>query len=274
MKLFEAIIKRLRTDPFRTKLQPDFMMNWGIERKDEPYPVRNKQEVEIFDLKKFVTEEKSKKMANSGGVQFKNPNPFKPNIDNSFNSFGNINGSLNSKDNFNSLDIDSMLKDLDNKFKELDRQEAERKKMGNQGLLENNDLPKLKNNNNFGGLETFNNNSFNNFDNNSLNNNFSNFNSSNNFDLFNNSNLNSNFNKLNNDADTKSQNNNKNLLNNNLYENINDKNNDEVDLINNKVHINEKTDHKPIINVDNDSKIIDDNVISDDEFFDDFFGDD
>ena len=274
MKLFEAIIKRLRTDPFRTKLQPDFMMNWGIERKDEPYPVRNKQEVEIFDLKKFVTEEKSKKMANSGGIQFKNPNPFKPNIDNSFNSFGNINGSLNSKDSFNSLDIDSMLKDLDNKFKELDRQEAERKKMGNQGLLENNDLPKLKNNNNFGGLETFNNNSFNNFDNNSLNNNFSNFNSSNNFDLFNNSNLNSNFNKLNNDAYTISQNSNKNLLNNNLYENINDKNNDEVDLINNKVHINEKNDDKPIINVDNDSKIIDDNVISDDEFFDDFFGDD
>ena len=31
---------------------------------------------------------------------------------------------------------------------------------------------------------------------------------------------------------------------------------------------------KPIINVDSDSKVIDDNVISDDEFFDDFFGDD
>ena len=33
MKLFEAIIIRLRTSPFRTKLEPDFKMEWGIERK-------------------------------------------------------------------------------------------------------------------------------------------------------------------------------------------------------------------------------------------------
>ena len=33
-------------------------------------------------------------------------------------------------------------------------------------------------------------------------------------------------------------------------------------------------ENKPIINIDSESKIIDDNVISDDEFFDDFFGDD
>ena len=33
-------------------------------------------------------------------------------------------------------------------------------------------------------------------------------------------------------------------------------------------------ENKPIINVDSESKVIDDNVISDDEFFDDFFSDD
>ena len=31
---------------------------------------------------------------------------------------------------------------------------------------------------------------------------------------------------------------------------------------------------KPKINVDGDSKVIDENIISDDEFFDDFFDDD
>ena len=38
-------------------------------------------------------------------------------------------------------------------------------------------------------------------------------------------------------------------------------------------NVNAKND-KPKINIDYDSKIIDDNIISDDEFFDDFFGDD
>ena len=45
----------------------------------------------------------------------------------------------------------------------------------------------------------------------------------------------------------------------------------EVDEIKEEPIVNES---KPIINVDSDSKVIDDNVISDDEFFDDFFGDD
>ena len=35
-----------------------------------------------------------------------------------------------------------------------------------------------------------------------------------------------------------------------------------------------ENNEKPKINVDSDSKIVSDNIISDDEFFDDFFGDD
>ena len=37
MKLFEAIIIRLRMSPFKTKLEPDFKMNWGIEREEKKY---------------------------------------------------------------------------------------------------------------------------------------------------------------------------------------------------------------------------------------------
>lgn len=131
MKLYEAIIVRLRTSPFRTKLEPDFKMEWGIERKEEEYPTRIKHEVEIFDLKKFVIDERSKKMAQNGEIH--DNNPFKP-MDfgmPSYNPFGMPSANSGFKPNpsgLSSMDIDSMLKDLDEKFKELDRQEEEQKK--------------------------------------------------------------------------------------------------------------------------------------------------
>ena len=197
MKLFEAIIIRLRMSPFRTKLEPDFKMNWGIERKEEPYPTRMKQEVEIFDLKKFVMDEKSKKMANSGDFGFGSPNPFKP-VMGGFQPFGNLNNSnpMGTKNDFNSLDIDSMLKDLDEKFKELDRQEAMKKQEEKIELPKKKEITPLDNP----------------------------------------------------------------FLTNEIKETVKPK--EVIEEV------------KPKINVDGDSKVIDENIISDDEFFDDFFDDD
>ena len=197
MKLFEAIIIRLRMSPFRTKLEPDFKMNWGIERKEEPYPTRMKQEVEIFDLKKFVMDEKSKKMANSGEFGFGSPNPFKP-VMGGFQPFGNLNNSnpMSTKNDFNSLDIDSMLKDLDEKFKELDRQEAMKKQEEKIELPKKKEITPLDNP----------------------------------------------------------------FLTNEIKETVKPK--EVIEEV------------KPKINVDGDSKVIDENIISDDEFFDDFFDDD
>ena len=194
MKLFEAIIVRLRTSPFRTKLEPDFKMEWGIERKEEEYPTRIKHEVEIFDLKKFVIDERSKKMAQNGEIH--DNNPFKP-MDlgmPSYNPFAMPSANSGFKPNpggLSNMDIDSMLKDLDEKFKELDRQEEEQKKK---------------------------------------------------------------------DMETKS----------------NDKLLSITDEVKEDPMINIKEETKeenPKINVDADSKVIADNVVSDDEFFDDFFGD-
>ena len=238
MKLFEAIIIRLRMSPFRTKLEPDFKMEWGIERKEEPYPTRIKQPVDIFDLKKFVTEEKSKKMASMNNGNFNSLNPFKP-ITPSVGGFDNFNMNANPrintnnnqwgmpKNDFNSLDIDSMLKDLDEKFKELDRQESEKKKLSNNyvgnisNIEDNIELPKKK--------EVSTNRFFND-------------------DLF----------------DKKTYNND------NILNPFNVGITNTVKEQNSKVENNEK----PKINVDSDSKIVSDNIISDDEFFDDFFGDD
>ncbi len=209
MKLFEAIIIRLRTSPFRTKLEPDFKMEWGIERREEEYPTRAKREVQIFDLKEFVMEQRNKKMAEEGN-NFQNNNPFRPmDMGMGFSPFsqgmGMPNfGSAPSRPSISDMDIDSMLKDLDEKFKELDRQEAERNKAKENAFMPKDDieLPKL------------------------------------------------------------------------------DEKKEEKDepIIEVKEEPQIKKDimvsENPKINVDKDSKVIADNVISDDEFFDDFFGED
>ena len=215
MKLFEAIIIRLRMSPFRTKLEPDFKMDWGIERIEEPYPMRNQRRVEIFDLKKFVTEEKSKRMANMGDNPFRGSNPFRPNP--TPNPFGGFNQSPKQNLGMGGMDIDSLLKDLDEKFKELDRKEALKNGVNSNPLFnlgDDVDMPKKKSEPVMDFKEEkINSNPF-----------------------TNNSNLNSSTNLVKEES--------------------------------------KNEENKPIINVDSESKVIDDNVISDDEFFDDFFSDD
>lgn len=202
MKLFEAIIIRLRTSPFRTKLEPDFKMEWGIERREEEYPTRAKREVQIFDLKEFVMEQRNKKMAEEGN-NFQNNNPFRPmDMGMGFSPFsqgmGMPNfGSAPSRPSISDMDIDSMLKDLDEKFKELDRQEAMKKEAKEEQPVKKDDLlPEI--------------------------------------------------------------------------DKIPEKHEEKQLEI---VEPEEVLPASPVINVDKDSKVIDDSVVSDDEFFDDFFGD-
>ena len=201
MKLFEAIIIRLRTSPFRTKLEPDFKMEWGIERREEEYPSRAKREVQIFDLKEFVMEQRNKKMAEEGN-NFQNNNPFRPmDMGMGFSPFsqgmGMPNfGSAPSRPSISDMDIDSMLKDLDEKFKELDRQEAMKKELKEEPVKKDDLLPEVE---------------------------------------------------------------------------IVPEKQEEKQL--EIVEPEEVLPASPVINVDKDSKVIDDSVVSDDEFFDDFFGD-
>ncbi len=151
LKLFEAIIIRLRKNPFKTKLEPDFKMNWGMTREEMPYPDRPQEKIALFDVKKFVTEEKRKQMmsnlenkensdlTNNFGNPFtptpsplnfsdtfKEPNPFMsdvaPKAPFSPNPmFDKPMGSLTD------ADIDAMMKDIDRRLKELDEEEAREK---------------------------------------------------------------------------------------------------------------------------------------------------
>ena len=209
LKLFEAIIIRLRKNPFKTKLEPDFKMDWGMNREEAPYPSREIKKIELFDVKKFVTEEKRKQMMNNLDSSNKDMNPFN-NLNNpfmpnspmpSFNSMPssspfNSNPLFNKPmDSLSDADIDAMMKDIDRRLKELDEEEERQK-----AELEN------KNNDVKEDLEK--------------------------------SNL--------------------------------DVSDDKIGLEDNQIETN-NTQDKPKINVDADSIIVNENVITDDEFFDDFF---
>ena len=63
LQQYETISLRLRTMPFKTKLVPNYKMNWGKKYQKAEYPTRKKHEVELFDIREYVKEMKKKKMA-------------------------------------------------------------------------------------------------------------------------------------------------------------------------------------------------------------------
>ena len=228
MKLFQAIIMRIRMSPFKTQYEPDFKINWGIERKELAFPHREQRPIAMFDLKTYVSEEKRKQMmenaSNGSGNGMDNSfNPFMPSsmggMSNPFlggmggmNSMGNMRNPMsttplgieNSQKPLSSLtndEIDKMIADIDKKLKELDEEEArEKAKLAEKKSLE---MPKL---------------------------------------------------------DT--------------TEVLSAPSKEPVQKIQSNEILRVEQDEKPKINVDADSIVMNDNMITDDEFFDDFFGDD
>lgn len=62
MKQYETVILRMRKQPFKTKLTPDFKINWGKKYPLAKYPIRAKRPVHTFDIKTFVKEQKKKRL--------------------------------------------------------------------------------------------------------------------------------------------------------------------------------------------------------------------
>ncbi len=227
MKLFQAIIMRIRMAPYKVQYTPDFKINWGIERKDFSFPHREEKTVSTFDLKTFVSEAKRRQMMENAKNGEQAPNPFNP--------FGGMgmpsNPFMSGMGGFPGLDaseksspkstspniasplgidapnkplsaltndeIDKMIADIDKKLAELEEEEKKEKEASSMKKEEpkNIELPKLE-------------------------------------------------------------------------EQTPITNKEEVK----KEDIKEVNNDKPKINVDADSIVMNDNVITDDEFFDDFFG--
>ena len=141
---FEIIIRRVRLAPFKTKLTPEYKMNWG---KNYPkvsindVPPRERQEVKTFDVRKFVDEKIKKNkdnlldFAGGGGSPIGLPffqntpssNPFMSNIpERPFQPFSSTNSfSPKEEDTF---DVDDIVKKIDAKIAQLEKEEEENKK--------------------------------------------------------------------------------------------------------------------------------------------------
>ena len=134
LKLFEVIIRRVRLAPFKTKLTPNFKMNWGrtYPKADiNAVPSREIKEVKTFDVRKFVDEKVKKNKDNlldfaggGGGLPFFGGMP----TSNPFMGPSMMESPKNSDllDN-KSFDVDDIVKKIDAKIAELEREEEEAK---------------------------------------------------------------------------------------------------------------------------------------------------
>ena len=214
LKLGEAIIIRLRKYPFKTKYKPDNEMDWGIKRTKAKLPEREEKPISLFDIKKYVTEEKKKTMLEgieNGPSKDKMGFPdFSLNGLPDFNTLPKLGNDFNSPmPNFSNPflkgapptneEIDKMIAEIDKKLKELDEEEKKQKKEIAQKPIELKEKTK--------------------------------------------------------EIEPKPK---------------------ENPPVNKKVEEKKEDQlpNKPKINIDVDSVIVNDNIITDDEFFDDFFGDD
>lgn len=126
MKENEAIVIKTRTRPFKTKLKPNWKIDWGTAKYPaDEFVTRIKQPIHTFDLKSFVQEQQK--------------NKFMGMLDNNTsNSFGGMVGnpfmeqtSSVPKESFN---VDELVKKIDEKIAELEEEEKLEKEKAKQKL--------------------------------------------------------------------------------------------------------------------------------------------
>ena len=62
MKQYDQVVLRMRMQPFKTHVTPNWKMDWGNKFPKAGYPERPKQEVHVFDMREFVKEQKKQKL--------------------------------------------------------------------------------------------------------------------------------------------------------------------------------------------------------------------
>ena len=162
----EVISIRLRMMPFKTKLTPNWKMNqmgvWGEKTEKAGYIVREKREVQLFDIREFVKAKKKEKMEQmmadgdqmrgglpgmSGGSPF-GGSPFGGSPLGGGNPFGGnpfgaggldsiLGGSSKESSSGSGFNVDDLVKKIDAKIAELE--EEERKEKEKEEALQSND---------------------------------------------------------------------------------------------------------------------------------------
>ena len=141
LQQYETISLRLRTMPFKTKLTPNWQMDWGKTYEKATYPTREKKPVELFDIREFVKEQKKKKMNEMMGQNpedsrgmpgpMGNPmfggNPFLGGAPmGGMNPFGMPSQSPSSSSS-GGFNVDDLVKRIDAKIAELEEEERKEK---------------------------------------------------------------------------------------------------------------------------------------------------
>ena len=115
MKENEAIVIKTRTRPFKTKLKPNWKIDWGTAKYPaDEFVTRTKKPIHTFDLKSFVQEQQKNKFM--GMLDGSSSNPFGGMINN---PFMEQKPSV-SKESFN---VDELVKKIDQKIAELEEEE-------------------------------------------------------------------------------------------------------------------------------------------------------
>lgn len=166
MNQFETIILRMRKQPFKTKMTPDFKIDWGEKFPQAKYPYREKVPVHVFDIKEFVKSEKKKKLlemmnasdeekayqqppANPfggfmGQDQRRIPNPNQPMFQNGpmppFMPRPTEQRMMPSQneENDSGFDVDELVKKIDAKIAELEKEEKRNKELEEKRKKESN----------------------------------------------------------------------------------------------------------------------------------------
>lgn len=159
LSLFEVIIRRVRLAPFKTKLTPNYMMNWGKKYPNaniNDVPEREKHEVEVFDVRKFVDEKVKKNKDNlldfggpTGALPFfqnmPSSNPFMSPFDMPKQTKPSNNEIIGKEDNF---DVDDIIKKIDAKIAQLEKEEKEGKQENDLNMNTVINSPKVQEENN------------------------------------------------------------------------------------------------------------------------------
>ncbi len=124
----DAIIKKLRTDPFKTKLKGVDEYNWNIPNYEKStYPEREKHPIELFDLKSFVKEKKKSMIGSMDTFEPPKINPFMDKFADKIDA-PKVSPSYGNKQNDDDFDVDELIKKIDAKIAELEKEEEEEKK--------------------------------------------------------------------------------------------------------------------------------------------------
>lgn len=125
----EMILLRDRTAPFKTKITPDYKIDWGVDYPKGDYPTREKKTIPVFDLKEYV-ENRNKELMNNAS------NIFGDNVFNPEAMLGGVNQSSSNQENFD-FDRENMLKMIDAKIAELEAEEERQRQSEEESILNN-----------------------------------------------------------------------------------------------------------------------------------------